>query len=217
MMTMSPRKRKEMLHRFYLVIFNSSAACHNQHCVSLKGNPKPLFDSFLIFQEQHDNNNNNNNNTREKIERREHTKQNEMSYYPKEDVRQRQPEEGKEGKTTISAQQHFHREQVQHPSSSTAQVVQVVDPRPRYTPPAIGVPENDPGPIFLGPGNHAPMRMNCYRCQKEVLTDVERKSGTGNLMAAIVTFGISLLMCPIPDSYHFCRECNALIGVSKVM
>jgi len=189
-----------------------------KNCVSLKGNP-PSFNSFLIFQEQHDNNNNNNNNnnTREKIERREHTKQNEMSYYPKEDVRQRQPEEGKEGKTTISAQQHFHREQVQHPSSSTAQVVQVVDPRPRYTPPAIGVPENDPGPIFLGPGNHAPMRMNCYRCQKEVLTDVERKSGTGNLMAAIVTFGISLLMCPIPDSYHYCRECNALIGVSKVM
>ena len=151
-------------------------------------------------------------------ERREHTKQNEMSYYPEEDVKQRQPEEGKEGKTTtISARQHFHREQVQHPSSSTAQVVHVVDPRPRYTPPAIGVPENDPGPIFLGPGNHAPMRMNCYRCQKEVLTDVERKSGTGNVMAAIVTFGISLLMCPIPDSYHFCRECNALIGVSKVM
>ena len=101
----------------------------------------------------------------------------------------------KEGKTTTIRATTTHREQVQHLSSSTAQVVHVVDPRPRYTPPAIGVPENDPGPIFLGPGNHAPMRMNCYRCQKEVLTEVERKSGTGNLFAAIVTFGISLLMC----------------------
>ena len=145
-----------------------------------------------------------------------------MSYYPEDDVKQRQPEEERkerEGKnkttqnqTVITAKQHFHREQVQqHP-----QVVQVVDPRPRYTPPAIGVPEDNPGPVFLGPGNHAPMMLQCYRCQKEVLSDVEQKSGTANVLAAIVTFGISLLACPIPDSYHFCRECNALIGVSKV-
>jgi len=146
-----------------------------------------------------------------------------MSYYPEDDVKQRQPEEEqkeREGKnkttqnqTVITAKQHFHREQVQqHP-----QIVQVVEPRrPRYTPPAIGVPEDNPGPVFLGPGNHAPMMLQCYRCQKEVLSDVEQKSGTANVLAAILTFGISLLACPIPDSYHFCRECNALIGVSKV-
>ena len=154
-----------------------------------------------------------------------------MSYYPDDDgVKQRQPdekeEEREEKKKTaetetrkggVTAKQHFHREQQvkQHPREQV-QIVQVVDPRPRYVPPAIGVPEDNPGPIFLGPGNHAPMMLQCYRCQKEVLTDVEQKSGTANVLAAIVTFGISLLACPIPDSYHFCRECDALIGVSKV-
>ena len=157
-------------------------------------------------------------------------KKNRMSYYPDDDgVKQRQPDdEGREEreekkKTTetrkggVTAKQHFHREQQvkQHPREQV-QIVQVVDPRPRYVPPAIGVPEDNPGPIFLGPGNHAPMMLQCYRCQKEVLTDVEQKSGTANVLAAIVTFGISLLACPIPDSYHFCRECDALIGVSKV-
>ena len=45
MMTMSPRKRKEMLHRFYLVIFNSSAACHKQHCISKR---QPTFVQFFL-------------------------------------------------------------------------------------------------------------------------------------------------------------------------
>ena len=163
-------------------------------------------------------------------ERKKKKKKNRMSYYPDDDgVKQRQPDdEGREEreekkKTTetrkggVTAKQHFHREQQvkQHPREQV-QIVQVVDPRPRYVPPAIGVPEDNPGPIFLGPGNHAPMMLQCYRCQKEVLTDVEQKSGTANVLAAIVTFGISLLACPIPDSYHFCRECDALIGVSKV-
>ena len=156
----------------------------------------------------------------------ERKKKNRMSYYPDDDgVKQRQPddegreerEEKKKTKGGVTAKQHFHREQQvkQHPREQV-QIVQVVDPRPRYVPPAIGVPEDNPGPIFLGPGNHAPMMLQCYRCQKEVLTDVEQKSGTANVLAAIVTFGISLLACPIPDSYHFCRECDALIGVSKV-
>ena len=157
-----------------------------------------------------------------------------MSYYPDDDgVKQRQPDEKEEereekkktretqerGKGGVTAKQHFHRtsqEQVKQHPREQVQIVQVVDPRPRYVPPAIGVPEDNPGPIFLGPGNHAPMMLQCYRCQKEVLTDVEQKSGTANVLAAIVTFGISLLACPIPDSYHFCRECDALIGVSKV-
>jgi len=157
---------------------------------------------------------------------RKKKKKNRMSYYPDDDgVKQRQPddegreerEEKKKTKGGVTAKQHFHREQQvkQHPREQV-QIVQVVDPRPRYVPPAIGVPEDNPGPIFLGPGNHAPMMLQCYRCQKEVLTDVEQKSGTANVLAAIVTFGISLLACPIPDSYHFCRECDALIGVSKV-
>ncbi len=163
-------------------------------------------------------------------QKKERKSNNKMSYYPEDDgVKQRQPddegrEEREEKKKTetgkgggVTAKQHFHREQQvkQHPREQV-QIVQVVDPRPRYVPPAIGVPEDNPGPIFLGPGNHAPMMMQCYRCQKEVLTDVEQKSGTANVLAAIVTFGISLLACPIPDSYHFCRECDALIGVSKV-
>ena len=153
-------------------------------------------------------------------------KKNRMSYYPDDDgVKQRQPddegreerEEKKKTKGGVTAKQHFHREQqVKQRPREQVQIVQVVDPRPRYVPPAIGVPEDNPGPIFLGPGNHAPMMLQCYRCQKEVLTDVEQKSGTANVLAAIVTFGISLLACPIPDSYHFCRECDALIGVSKV-
>ena len=166
----------------------------------------------------------------QKERKKKKKKKNRMSYYPDDDgVKQRQPDdEGREEreekkKTTetrkggVTAKQHFHREQQvkQHPREQV-QIVQVVDPRPRYVPPAIGVPEDNPGPIFLGPGNHAPMMLQCYRCQKEVLTDVEQKSGTGNVLAAIVTFGISLLACPIPDSYHFCRECDALIGVSKV-
>lgn len=90
-----------------------------------------------------------------------------MSYYPDDDgVKQRQPddegreerEEKKKTKGGVTAKQHFHREQQvkQHPREQV-QIVQVVDPRPRYVPPAIGVPEDNPGPIFLGPGNHAPM------------------------------------------------------------
>ena len=69
---MPPRKRKEMPHRFYLVIFNSSAACHKQFfiCVSLKGNP-PLFNSFLIFHLK--NNTTTTTTTREKREREENT------------------------------------------------------------------------------------------------------------------------------------------------
>jgi hypothetical protein len=163
-------------------------------------------------------------------ERKKKKKKNRMSYYPDDDgVKQRQPDDEGRGereekkKTTetrkggVTAKQHFHREQqVKQRPREQVQIVQVVDPRPRYVPPAIGVPEDNPGPIFLGPGNHAPMMLQCYRCQKEVLTDVEQKSGTANVLAAIVTFGISLLACPIPDSYHFCRECDALIGVSKV-
>ena len=159
-------------------------------------------------------------------ERKKKKKKNRMSYYPDDDgVKQRQPddegreerEEKKKTKGGVTAKQHFHREQqVKQRPREQVQIVQVVDPRPRYVPPAIGVPEDNPGPIFLGPGNHAPMMLQCYRCQKEVLTDVEQKSGTANVLAAIVTFGISLLACPIPDSYHFCRECDALIGVSKV-
>ena len=167
---------------------------------------------------------------RKKKKKKKKKKKNRMSYYPDDDgVKQRQPDDEGRGereekkKTTetrkggVTAKQHFRREQQvkQHPREQV-QIVQVVDPRPRYVPPAIGVPEDNPGPIFLGPGNHAPMMLQCYRCQKEVLTDVEQKSGTANVLAAIVTFGISLLACPIPDSYHFCRECDALIGVSKV-
>jgi hypothetical protein len=130
------------------------------------------------------------------------------AHYPRED------DCDKNAASKVSAKQHHF---VVPQKREEEQFVEQRRQRARYEPTAIGIPEGSEScAIFLGPGNHSPMLMLCPRCGFEGVTECERKSGTANVMAAIITFGISLLACPIKDTYHFCSQCQALVGVSKV-
>ena len=68
---------------------------------------------------------------------------------------------------------------------------------------------------------HGPQTVECYACQRQVVTNIKRKPGVLSVVCCIILFfifwPISCLSFCIPycmDTTHYCSNCQAYLGKS---